>query len=33
MKIDRELYKKEKHEQFEHILNNSTTLKQAYKDG
>ncbi len=32
MKIDRELYRKEKHEQFEYILQNSKTIQDAYKN-
>lgn len=33
MKIDRELYRKAKHEQFEYVLQNSETIKQAYENG
>lgn len=32
MKIDRELYKKEKDEQFEHVLQNSETIQKVLKD-
>ncbi len=32
MKIDRELYRKEKHEQFEYVLQNSKTIQDAYKN-
>lgn len=32
MKIDRELYRKSKHEQFEYVLQNSTTIKKAFEN-
>ena len=32
MKIDRELYRKEKHEQFEYVLKNSKTIQKAFKE-
>ncbi len=32
MKIDRELYRKDKHEQFEYVLNNSETIKKAFEN-
>lgn len=32
MKIDRELYRKAKHEQFEYVLQNSETIKEAFNN-